>query len=552
MTRPCSRFGILVAAAGVALLSACMTRSHSTRAQQLAKEDDSEQLIQTMAHYATGLSYDLNDKSDLALEEMVRAAQSDPSYEPVVIEAARRCIRAQKPELAIDLLRKATAVPDASGSIYAWLGLAYAQVGKPDLAIASNKTAIQKLPLSLGAYQNLAQIYLQSSRTNEALQVLDSAAQQPTDDPGFLVDLADLYLRYGHVQTSQEEAIKVRVKGVLDRAVDLNPTNPIHILRLADTYFGLGELKKAEPLYRSLAEEHPDLPSLRSKLTEIYLRSGDKGKASEQLEALTRSEPTNPQAYVLLGAIAADEKKWKEASENFERALRLDPDLEQVYYDAAGLKLGPLKQPQEALALLEKARARFKRSFAMEFYTGVAYNAAKNYAEALKYLTSAEAIARATEPSRLNHLFYFQLGAVHERAGHLDEAEKYFRESLKLAPDDAEALNYLGYMWADRGIKLDEARTFIQKAVALQPDNAAFLDSLAWVLFKLKKPSEALAPLLKAIEHSDEPDATLYDHLGDIYSALQQLDRARDAWGKALKIEPNEEIQKKLQAAPTP
>ena len=62
--------------------------------------------------------------------------------------------------------------------------------------------------------------------------------------------------------------------------------------------------------------------------------------------------------------------------------------------------------------------------------------------------------------------------------------------------------------------------SMIAKAVEIEPDNAAFLDSLAWVLYKQNKPQEALAPMLKAIEKNKKPDATLFDHLGDIYAAL--------------------------------
>jgi tetratricopeptide (TPR) repeat protein len=543
---------------GAALLAGCASAPGAHRATRADKitaerarqaEADEENRIEATAHYATGLSYDLNDKPDLALQEMLRAAQSEPDYEPVVIEAARRCIRAQKPEQAIALLNKAISAPDASGALYAWLGLAYAQAGKTDLAVSANRTAIKRMPQSLAAYQNLAQIYLQTSRTNEALKVLDEAARQPTDDPGFLIELADLYQRYNRVQSSQTQLITQRVRELLDRATDLGPTNPAHLLRLADAYFGLGELKKAEPFYRDLLEERPDLSPLRSKLIEIYLRNGQKDKAAEQLEALAENDPTNAQTYVFLGAIALEDKKYTEAAEHFERAIKLDPDLEQVYYDLAGLKL-MLKKPEDTLAILEKARSRFKLSFPMEFYSGLAYGALKKYSDALTFLTSAEAVAKATDPSRLNQLFYFQMGSTQERAGNIPEAEKYFRQSLKLGPEDPETLNYLGYMWAEHGINLDEARTMIEKAVALQPDNAAFLDSLAWVLFKLNKPKEALVPMLKAVEHTDEPDATLYDHLGDIYSALRQYDDARDAWSKSLKVEANVEIQKKIRSTP--
>ena len=517
--------------------------------ERFAREADAETQINALAHFATGLSHDLNDQPDQALDEMIRAAQADPSYEPIVIEAARRCLRGNQAEQAVQLLSKATSYPEASGVLYSWLGLAYAQIGKADLAVIANRTAIRKSPESLTAYQNLAQLYLQTSRTNEALAVLDEATRQSVTDPGFLIELGELYLRYSRTQGNQGQSLNERIVKILDRAAKLGPTNPLQLLRLADAYFGLGELKKAEPYYRELIEEHPDLPSLRGKLTEIYLRSGQKEKASQQLEALARNEPTNPQTYLVLGALAVEDEKYAEAAEHFERALTLNPDLEQVYYDLAGLKLS-LDKPEEALAVLEKARARFKLSYWMEFYTGLAYRDAEKYSDALNSLTSAEAIAKATDPARLNHLFYFQMGSTHERAGHFDEAETYFREALNLEPEDPETLNYLGYMWAEQGVKLEEARKLIEQAVKIQPESSAFLDSLAWVLFKLNKPREALPPMLKAIENSKKPDATLFDHLGDIYAALQQHDKARAAWADALKVKPNEQIQRKFDASP--
>ena len=98
-------------------------------------------------------------------------------------------------------------------------------------------------------------------------------------------------------------------------------------------------------------------------------------------------------------------------------------------------------------------------------------------------------------------------------------------------------MNYLGYMWAEHGLKLDQARELIEKAVKAEPKNAAYLDSLAWVLFKQKQPQEALPYALKAAELSEKPDATVYDHIGDIYAALKQLEKAREAWRKSLAVE---------------
>jgi tetratricopeptide (TPR) repeat protein len=118
-----------------------------------------------------------------------------------------------------------------------------------------------------------------------------------------------------------------------------------------------------------------------------------------------------------------------------------------------------------------------------------------------------------------------------------------------LAPDFAEAMNYLGYMWAEHGEKLDKARELIEKALKAEPKNDAYLDSMAWVLFKQKQPQEALPYALKAAELSEKPDATLHDHIGDIYEALKQPEKAREAWRKSLSLEPNEEVRKKIESS---
>ncbi len=87
-------------------------------------------------------------------------------------------------------------------------------------------------------------------------------------------------------------------------------------------------------------------------------------------------------------------------------------------------------------------------------------------------------------------------------------------------------------MWAERGTNLTRARTMIEQAVKVDPTNAAYLDSLGWVLFKQGHVEEALEPTRKAVELNEEPDATLYDHLGDIYFALKQAEQSAGSVAK--------------------
>lgn len=102
---------------------------------------------------------------------------------------------------------------------------------------------------------------------------------------------------------------------------------------------------------------------------------------------------------------------------------------------------------------------------------------------------------------------------------------------------------------------MSEAHQLIEKALKLEPDSSAIQDSMAWVLFQEKRLSEALEYMLKAVKGSEKPDATLFDHLGDIYAALGRLAEAREAWGNALKADPeNASVRLKLEghAKPAP
>ncbi len=521
-------------------------------ARTIEVEDGSPEAVErrTEAHarYAAAILHDWDEEPEEAAAEFYKAAIADPGNESLVLEVSQRLLQLKQIDKALDVLTKATATPKASGLLFAQLGRVYSLLGKKDQAIEANKVAIKKMPQSLMGYRNMAQIHLQNRQYVEGLKVLEQAGKQPGADAGYLIELGELYAAF--IRGGAPDTAKPLALDAFNRAAQLNPTNPLQLQRLADGLTALGESEKATGLYLKLVERFPTLPGLREKLAEIYLRKEDRKGAATQLEAIIRDNPNNPQVYYLLGNLAYEAKDMKKALEHFNKAMVLNPGFEQVYYDVAGAQIN-LNQGREALGILEKARSRFQNNFVNEFFTALAFSRLKEYTNAVNHFVAAEVIARVTETNRLNHTFYFQLGAAYERTQKFDEAEKYFKKSLSLAPDFTEVMNYMGYMWAERGVKLAEARDLIEKAVKREPQNAAFLDSLAWVLFKMDKSKEALDYMLKALQNTEEPDATLYDHLGDIYSSLKQTDKARESWRKALAIEPNQQIQKKLDAGAT-
>ena len=126
------------------------------------------------------------------------------------------------------------------------------------------------------------------------------------------------------------------------------------------------------------------------------------------------------------------------------------------------------------------------------------YSAAGRHKDAL----DAAEKARAKFPEDTTVLY--QLGAALDKAGRQAEAEKIFRDVIARDPLDAGALNYLGYMLAERGTSLDEAVTLLQRALKIEPDNPSFLDSLGWAYVQQGRLDLADPPLTTAADEAAE------------------------------------------------
>ena len=519
--------------------------------------------VEALARYAEGLSHDSDKEYDLALEAYRKAALADPSYAPLVTEVAQRSLVLGNTAQAIEVLLKATQLPAATASLHAWLAVAYRQDGSTNLADAEALKAIAKAAGSPAEFQNLAEIYLQNNRVADALAALDQATKVASNDAGQLVDLAELYSQIGRWDSPEGDSTKERVKRTLDRASSLNPKAPAVIEKLGDRYFLIEEYEKAGQAYSRLLELNPELPLVRARLIDIYDHTKEYDKVFEQLEALSKEDPKDPQPFLMLGSLAmeqADDKntsgekakaKLNVAIHYFKKVNEMLPDFAPVYYQIAlaQIKLGSADAAAEALQLLEKVRAKFRPNTLLEIYTAFASDGVGNEKAAVDHYT----VAYNAERARLgftNEINYW-IGEQNEQLiGNIVVAARYFQKSLAINPNNSRVNNYLGYMWAEHGTNLQEAKVLIERAVAAEPTEAMYLDSMAWVLFQLKQPKEALPHMLKAIENLKEPDPVIYDHLGDIQAALKDFAKAKDAYTKPMELEPSDDIKKKLDSLP--
>ncbi len=116
-----------------------------------------------------------------------------------------------------------------------------------------------------------------------------------------------------------------------------------------------------------------------------------------------------------------------------------------------------------------------------------------------------------------NRDLIFTRAAALERLDQVEESEALFQQLVDTEPNDANAANYLGYMWADREVNLKEALELITRAVSLDPENSAYLDSLGWVHFRLGDLEEAERWLRRAVDLGGGlGDGTIFCHLGEV------------------------------------
>ncbi len=162
------------------------------------------------------------------------------------------------------------------------------------------------------------------------------------------------------------------------------------------------------------------------------------------------------------------------------------------------------------------------------------------FAQAVPAYDKALSLIGDKAPPEASWFPLYARGIALERAGQFPKAEADFRAALRIRPDSAQVLNYLGYSLVDRNENLDEALRLIQRAVELRPDDGYILDSLAWAYFRLGRYDEAVAPMERAVA-AMAGDALVNDHMGDIYWMSGRRREAEIQWQRALSLKPETE-----------
>ena len=229
---PVIAFGLMLFLSGCASLHKKVETAKWGEAEPLPPKTENK--IEALAHFATGVSNELNNDPSDATDEFLEAALRDLDQEDLVVDVARRLVREKRFPEAIDLLTRATSRPNPAGGYFTWLGIAYLQTGQTNLALQASQTAIVRAPQDLSAYLNLSQIYLQSQRTNDALHVVNQALEQTNAPAEFLLGLTDLLARFNRHQLISDNDLQKDSLKLLDLAATRTQDNPLFQQRIAD------------------------------------------------------------------------------------------------------------------------------------------------------------------------------------------------------------------------------------------------------------------------------------------------------------------------------
>jgi tetratricopeptide (TPR) repeat protein len=292
-------------------------------------------------------------------------------------------------------------------------------------------------------------------------------------------------------------------------------------------------------------------------LGRLYLRTGESEKAVQQLTRVLSLNPGSVQARVTLAQAYVDAKNLDGAIQTLSDAAEDDPRIAATlgqYLEQAG-------RPEEAAKAYTTALAAAPMNRDLKFRRVIALFNAKQYAEVATLAAEAQAqhpddlrftrlraralfesgaaaraidvlepVARANPGDEATQL---SLADLYNDAGRSTDAERTVRRLLQMEPESARALNYLGYLLAERGQQLDEAIKLVQKALSLDPDNPSYQDSLGWAYFRQGKIEDAEKYLAPAAEKLPT-NSVVQDHLGDVLARRGRAVDAIAAWTKAL------------------
>jgi tetratricopeptide (TPR) repeat protein len=432
---------------------------------------------------------------------------------------------------AAELLKSLTDKNPSARGLHA-LAAAYEQMREFDLAAQALQKELDLNPANEREVKgNLAQDLAFGNRYDAALKIYE---QMAADDPAD----ATAYLRMSQIYRQQRNFPKARETG--DKAKTIEPNslevryNEVNILEAEDKTAEATQLLK--DILTSTAKrnynqaERAARVALLDHLATLY-------NSVDQTEPAVDAYRQMAEVDNMLAPRAAAEivnayragKEFPKAQQEADAAAKKWPE-DRTIRKVRAILLAELGKTDEAASDLKKLLDG-KNDRDTQLALAEVYEKGRKWNDMAKSLDAAEKLSKSDEEKES---VWFMRGAMYERMNKVDLAEVEFRKVLKFDPESAGAMNYIGYMLADRNMRLPEALDLITKALDKDPGNGAYLDSLGWVYYKLGRLPEAEQNLRRAVDKTPR-DPTVHDHMADVLMKESKVREAVAQWQTSLK-----------------
>ncbi|UCE25071.1 MAG: tetratricopeptide repeat protein [Candidatus Zixiibacteriota bacterium] len=325
------------------------------------------------------------------------------------------------------------------------------------------------------AYSHLAGYYRSVGDMDSLIWAYENLARTRPDNERIWRELGRLHARRGDYQGARESFL---------RSVEIrsDPTNILSYLGLAELYMVIEDTDSAAMMYKRALEHEPHNVVANRELAAMLVRQDSLEAAVPYARRASEATPLDRDASRRLAVIyfGLDSLRLADSVLTYLVGSGERNSINHFYLGRIGIAREDYERAvTEFTTLTQLADSLFESWLDL----GYAYGRMKRIdKEILTYQTGLSHMPN--EESELKLLF--ALGAAYEKDDQVDEATKVFEEIIAKSPDHAGALNYLGYMLADRGQRLQYAKDLIEKAVHIAPENAAYLDSYGGVFYRLK------------------------------------------------------------------
>ncbi len=481
-------------------------------------------------HTELGLLYRSAEQPEKAEASLQRALELDPGQQDAQVDLAYVLLEGGKFREAIDVL-EAIAEDGGDRRSMTALAQAYEQVGRFRDAASMYRRIVDQGGNTLDARQRLADNLFLSRQFGQAQEQYEALARLDSRNPIYHIRVARIERQRGDFAKAWES---------LERARQIDPDSlevqfdAISLLeaegRTEDAAAETSKVLEATRKDEYAPGERRRRVLLLERLGHLRRTLGEPGSAvAAYLEIAGLNPEFKPQALAQVVETWRNARNYSRAEAEARKALgemggnfMLASLLANVLSDRGKTK--------EAIRVVERATKGSPQGIDVLLTLAEIHVKGRQFAKAEERVERAHELAESQE-ERVAVLFSY--GSLHERAKQYERSEARFRELLAIDPDNAGALNYLGYMFADRSVNLEEAHDLIQRALDIEPENGAYLDSLGWLYYRQDKLELAAKYLERSLEqHGDDP--VIHTHLGDVYYKQGRVTETKRHWSRAL------------------